>query len=353
MTRIAFGLGGNLPVRQAAALARYAEEQGFESCWVHEAYWNRDALSFLVTIAAGTDRLGLATGCINPYTRHPVLVASSLATLDELSSGRAILGFGTGFPGRLDEQGIAHDRPIAAMRESIALIRRLWQGEKVTTTGRTFSLTNVAITVRPPHAVPIYLAGWGPDMLRVAGQVCDGYLARALESPASCRRLIGGVRAAASDAGRDPEAVDMAAYLLCAVSSQRAEARAAMRRDPFVVYQFAVIDEAVLRESGVDPQVKRRIAEPFWRGDLAAAREAVSDALLDACTLAGTASDVIARLEAYAAAGVRLPILQPIATTTPEIRRVIGVGREFARSTSAAGGPPSGANGPALRAHDA
>jgi hypothetical protein len=110
--------------------------------------------------------------------------------------------------------------------------------------------------------------------------------------------------------------------------------------DPFVVYQFAVIDEAVLRESGVDPQIKHRIAEPFWRGDLTAAREAASDALLDGFALAGTASDVIARLEAYAGAGVRSPILQPIAATTPEVRRIIDVGREFARSTSPAGRTP-------------
>src|SRR6202023_2656676 len=77
VTRVALGFGGNLPVRQAAVVARYAEEHGFESCWVHEAYWNRDALSFLAALAVGTDRVGLATGCINPYTRHPVLVASS------------------------------------------------------------------------------------------------------------------------------------------------------------------------------------------------------------------------------------------------------------------------------------
>lgn len=337
MTRVAFGLGGNLPVRQAVTFAQYAEERGFESCWVHEAYWNRDALSFLTAIAVGTDRLGLGTGCINPYTRHPVLVASSLATLDELSGGRAILGFGTGFPGRLDEQGIVHARPIGAMRESIALIRRLWEGEKVTYAGRSFSLKNAVITVRPPHPVPIYLAGWGRGMLGVAGEVCDGYLARALESPASCRRLIGAVRTAASAAGRNPEAVDVAAYLLCAVSSDRAEARAMMRRDPFVVYQFAVIDEAVLEESGVDPRVKRRIAEPFWRGDILAASQEVSDELLDEFTLAGTPSDVIARLGTYAEAGVRMPILQPIATADPEVRRVIDVGREFTHSTAAAG----------------
>ncbi|TMI84452.1 MAG: LLM class flavin-dependent oxidoreductase [Bacillati bacterium ANGP1] len=336
MTRVAFGLGGNLPVRQAVEYARYAEAQGFESCWVHEAYWNRDALSYLTAMAAGTRRLGLATGCINPYTRHPVLVASSLATLDELSGGRAVLGFGTGYPGRLDEQGIAHDRPIAAMREGIALIRRLWQGEKVTSAGRSFSLRNAALSVRPAHPVPVYLAGWGPAMLRIAGQLCDGYVARALESPASCRRLIGAVRAAASAAGRAPGAVDAAAYVLCAVSEDRAAARAAMRRDPFVIYQFAVIDEGVLRESGVDPQVKQSIGEPFWRGDLEAASREVSDALLDEFALAGTADDVIARLGAYAEAGVQLPILQPVTTAEPEVRRVIDAGREFAHSGAAA-----------------
>lgn len=336
MTRAALGLGGTLPVRQAVEFARYAEAQGLESCWMHEAYWNRDALTALSAMAVSTHRLGLATGCINPYTRHPVLVASSLATLDEVSGGRTVLGFGTGYPARLDEQGIAHDRPVAAMRESIGLIRRLWQGEKITFTGRSFALTNAALTVRPAHAIPVYLAGWGAALLRLAGELCEGYLARALESPASCRRLIGAVRAAAAAAGRDPERVDAAAYLLCAVDSDPQAAREAMRRDPFVIYQFAVIDEAVLRESGVDPESKRRVAEPFWRGDLEQARGQISDALLETFTLTGSPDGVLARLGAYAEAGVRLPILQPIATAEAQVRRVIDVGREYVRAGAAA-----------------
>jgi len=336
VSRVALGLGGTLPVGSAVEFARYAEDQGFDSCWVHEAYWNRDALGYLSAMAVSTKRLGLATGCINPYTRHPVLVAASLATLDELSEGRAILGFGTGYPARLDEQGIAHPHPVVAMRESIALLRRLWAGEKVTFAGRSFALTNAQLTVRPAHAVAIYLAGWGPAMLRVAGEVCDGYLARSLESPASCTRLIGAARRAAAGVGRDPDAMDAAAYLLCAVDRNPAAAREAMRRDPFVAYQFAVIDEAVLRESGVDPESKRRIAGPFWRGDLDGARGQIGDALLDTFTLAGSPDEILDRLSAYARAGVRLPILQPIATAGPEVRRVIDVGREFARSTSAA-----------------
>jgi len=332
VTRVALGLGGTLPVRAAVEFARYAEDQGFESCWLHEAYWNRDAPTYLAAMGVATRRLGLATGCVNPFTRHPVLVASTLATIDELSGGRAILGFGTGYPARLDEQGISHDRPLGAMRESIGLIRRLWQGEKITFTGRRFSLQNVALTVRPAHTIPVYLAGWGPGMLRIAGEVCDGYLARALESPASCRRLFAGVRAAASRVDRDPDGVDVAAYLLCAVDPDRRAARDAMRRDPFVSYQFAVIDEAVLRESGVDPESKRRIAEPFFRGDLEGARGQIGDALLDAFTLAGSPDDVLGRLGAYAEAGVRLPILQPVASDATGVRRVIDVGREHARS---------------------
>ena len=336
MIRVALGLGGNLPVGAAVEFARYAEDQGFEACWLHEAYWNRDALTYLAAMGVGTRRLGLATGCINPYTRHPVLVASSLATLDELSGGRAILGFGTGYPARLDEQGISHERPLSAMREAIALIRRLWQGEKITFTGRSFSLTNAALTVRPARTIPVYLAGWGPGMLRIAGELCDGYLARAVESPASCRRLITAVRAAASAAERNPDGVDAAAYLLCAVDPDREAARDAMRRDPFVSYQFAVIDEAVLRESGVDPESKRRIAEPFWRGDMEGARRQISDALLDTFTLAGSPDDVLGRLGAYAEAGVRLPILQPVGIDEPGVRRVIDVGREHLRSGAAA-----------------
>jgi len=334
MNRAALGLGGNLPVRQAVEYAQRAEAAGFESCWLHEAYWNRDALTYLAAMAVSTQKLGLGTGCINPYTRHPVLVASSLATLDELSIGRMMLGFGTGFPARLDEQGIPHPHPASAMRESIMLIRRLWQGEKVTHTGRSFALRNVALTVRPAHPIPVYLAGWGPRMLRVAGEVCEGYLARALESPASCRRLIGAVRAAAGARGRPAGSVDAAAYFLCAVDHDRTAARAAMRRDPFVLYQFAVIEEGVLGESGIDAAAKKPIAEAFWRGDLDGAARQVGDALLDAFTLAGTADDILERLAVYADAGVRLPILQPIATGEAEVGRVIDVGAEYVRSAA-------------------
>jgi len=331
VTRAALGLGGNIPVRHAIEYARYAEAQGLDSCWLHEAYWNRDALTYLTAIATGTRRLGLGTGCINPYTRHPVLIASSLATLDELSEGRVRMGFGTGYPARLDEQGIAHPHPAAAMRESIGLIRRLWQGEKVTHVGGVFSLTNVAITVRPARPIPVYLAGWGPRMLRLAGEVCDGYLARAVESPLSVRRLIGAVRAAAAAAGRDAGAVECAAYLLCAVDRDREAARTAMRRDPFVVYQFAVIDERVLEETGVDPACKRRIGEAFRRGDLLEASGLIGDDLLDAFTLAGTPDDLLERLAAYAAAGVGLPILQPVSTDDAEVRRVIDVAHAYLR----------------------
>lgn len=332
MIRVGFGLNGNLPVRQAVEYARYAESQGLDSCWLHEAYWNRDALTYLSAMAMATQRLRLGTGCINPYTRHPVLVAASLASLDELSGGRMLMGFGTGYPSRLDEQGIPHPSPVAAMRESIALIRRLWNGERVTFTGRVFSLTNVAITVRPVRPIPVYLAGWGPRMLRVAGEMCEGYLARPVESVASCRRLIGAVRAAARGAGRSTDEIDTAAYLLCAVAPGRATARDRMRRDPFVVYQFAVMEDRVLAESGIDPELKRRIGEAFWRGDLEEASRRVADELLDTFTLAGTPDDLLGRLEEYVEAGVRLPILQPVATEEAEVRRVIDLGRNYVRS---------------------
>jgi 5,10-methylenetetrahydromethanopterin reductase len=327
--RVGLGLGGNLPVRRAVEYARYAEARGLDSCWLHEAYWNRDSLSYLTAIAVTTRRVRLGTGCINPYTRHPVLVASSLATLDELSGGRAAMGIGTGYPARLRELGIAHPHPVEAMRESIGLIRRLWQGERVTHEGPIFSLASVSVNVRPGRPIPVYLAGWGPRMLRLAGELCDGYLARAMESPVSCRRLLGAVREAARAHKRDPYGIDSAAYILCAVDRSRDAARAAMRRDPFVVYQLAVIDEQVLAESGVDPGSRRRIAEPYWRAGAEEASRQVGDELLDAFTLAGTADDVLARLATYVQAGVSLPILQPVSTSDDGMRRVIDVGREF------------------------
>jgi 5,10-methylenetetrahydromethanopterin reductase len=158
--RVAFGLIGNVPIRTAVELVQSAEGYGYDSFWMHETYFQREALSYLSPLALSTSRIKLATGCMNPFTRHPVLIAMSAATLNEASSERMILGLGTGFLPRLDQMGISHAEPVGRLEESIDIVRRLLRGEVVAFQGRHYSLRDVKpFFPKFEHPIPIYLAG--------------------------------------------------------------------------------------------------------------------------------------------------------------------------------------------------
>lgn len=328
MSRIGFGLIGNVPVRAVIDLVRRAEEYQYDSFWMHETYFYRDALSYLSALVPATKKIHLATGCINPYTRHPVLIAMAMASLSEMSDGRMILGIGTGFLSRLDQMGIAHANPVGFLEESINIIRRLLRGEAVTYQGRHYKIQDVKpFFPKAEPEIPIYIAGWKMGMIKLAGKTADGYLARALESPQSLQVLSENLTNACKSYGRNPSEVDMAAYILCAANKKPQEARDMMRRNPFTIYQFAVMEDYVLTQTGFDPTVRKQIAEHYWKGDLSTASKEIPDELLEAFTATGTTDDVIRRIKDYST--LALPILQPVGSNIEDFESVLDAGRTF------------------------
>src|SRR5262245_34304658 len=113
------------------ALARRAEERGFESVWVAETRMTRDGLVPLAAIAQATSRVKVATGIVNVYTRGPVVVAISFAALDEIAPGRVLMGLGAGSPLVLAPQGVAWEKPVTRLREYCDVVRPLLRGEEV------------------------------------------------------------------------------------------------------------------------------------------------------------------------------------------------------------------------------
>ncbi len=326
--KIGFGLIGNLPAKATIELVQKAEKIGFDSFWMHETYYYRDALSYLAPLAISTNKIKLATGCINAYTRHSVLIAMTMSALDDLSQGRMILGLGTGFVTRLDQMGIPHAKPISHLEESIDLIRRLLRGENVTSQGRHYNLRDVKpLYPKIERSIPIYLAGWKPKMIELAGKVADGYLARATESTQSLSLLSENLAKACKSHGRDPAKLEMAAYLLCSVKQRDEEAKDAMRQNPFTVYQFAVMDDYVLSQTGFDIGVKKRIADLYWKGDLAGAGNEISDDLINAFTITGTPNALIDKIEEFSK--IAMPILQPIGTDLSDANAVLDTGRAY------------------------
>ena len=145
--------------REAVALAQIAEAAGFDRLGIScVALWP-DSYQLQALIAANTSRIRIGSMVTNPYTRHAAVHAAALATLDEISEGRAFCGMGVG--AGLEALGIDYPKPVRTLRETVTAIRRLLAGESVTFEGQIVTLREAQLNRPPTHRVPIAI-GTGP-----------------------------------------------------------------------------------------------------------------------------------------------------------------------------------------------
>src|SRR6266566_5217821 len=148
---IGLGLAARGDPEEVMDWSRRARDAGLDSVWIHDSYFERDAVSFGTAIATGLGADGrepavegeagfrVALGAVNPFTRHPVVLAMTGSALDELLPGRIVMGLGTGLPLRLKQMGIAFDPRAAVTRvaATIEQLRTLWSGERLPSGQRT------------------------------------------------------------------------------------------------------------------------------------------------------------------------------------------------------------------------
>ena len=135
----------------------------------HNSYFERDAVTYASAIAAQVPDIRVALGALNPYTRHPIVVAMTLSAIDEMAPGRAILGMGTGLPLRLAQMGIPYspDEGVERVSKAIDTIRALWSGERVPS--GTPNFPPVQPMFPPVHHTPIYIAAYRTPFLQLGG----------------------------------------------------------------------------------------------------------------------------------------------------------------------------------------
>ena len=164
------------PVADVVALAVLAERLGYDRCWVYdEGLATRDVYVTMTAIAAATSRIEIGPGITNAYTRHPASTAAAIASLDEFCGGRAFIGIGAGGSLTLGPLGVDRSRPLSAVRELITMCRALFLGAPVTTSSAIGNLTNAKLDFARPD-LPIWLAGRGPKMLALGGELADGVM---------------------------------------------------------------------------------------------------------------------------------------------------------------------------------
>ena len=223
-------LNAEYPVGELVDLGRLAEHLGYRHLLYTDVRLFRECYLGLAAIAAGTKSILLGPGVTDPYSRHPAVTASTIATFDELSGGRALLALGRGGTG-FRELGITPRLPVAALRETVDLVRRLLAGETVTTTGKVISLAGGHLSFTPVRTqIPIYFATHGPQVTRLAGEIADGVLIADTMVPAAVDHYLEQVRAGAAKAGRDPAAIDVHLRPEMCIDDDEAAAHEVMRR---------------------------------------------------------------------------------------------------------------------------
>lgn len=321
--RFSVRFNNDLPARDYPVLARAAEAAGFDQFWVSDDLFLRGAWPILTACALTTERIGLGSCIVNPYTMHPAEIAMQAAALDELSGGRFLLGLGAGAADFLGWVGLPQERPLTRMAETIAALRRLFAGERVALAGAELrGWTQEAYMRFPTRPIPLYLGAMSPRMQRLIGQAADGGLPL-LFPPELYADVAAQVAAGAAEAGRDPRAIDLAACIWVSVSDDRAAAEAVLR-EKIAFYGHALSDQ-ILARLGVARAEFAPIARAAQaENDIAKARALVTEPMLK-IGVAGAARDLIPRLEGLVAHGAtHLSFGPPLGPDPLEALAVLG-----------------------------
>jgi probable F420-dependent oxidoreductase len=291
-------------------MAQFAERQGYDSLWVGEAN-GFEAFTFLGTILNHTERIKVAPGIASIFTRTPAFMSMSAASLHAIAPSRTIVGLGVST--RIivgDWHGLAWDHPLERVDEYVQMLRQALRGGRLTHQGVYYQAKNFRLSVDAPGDLPIYLAAVNPKMLRLAGAIADGVLLTWI--PVACMaQVIAEIRAGAIDAGRDPDAVDIALYLRTCVTDDREAAVTWLRRD-ITGYTVADVYSRVFRRFGFEAEVNA-MHEAWQHGDREHAMQQISARMVEALGVIGTEADCQAHVRRFVAAGVDLPIIMPFA----------------------------------------
>jgi F420-dependent oxidoreductase-like protein len=324
-----------------------AERLGLDVCWVAEA-WGSDAPAPLGYLAARTSRILLGSGILQVGTRTPTAIAMTAMTLAELSESRFLLGLGSSGPQVIEGlHGVPFARPVTRMRETLAVIRQVFAGEKVDHHGELVRVPlpggegrPMRLTMAPNEDIPIYLAALAPNMLRLTGEVADGWLGTSFV-PEGADAYFGYLREGAARGGRQVTDLDICQGAEVAFAADEDELRhmVAGRRKELAFSLGGMgsastnfYNDAYSRQGWAEVAAEVRAA--WLAGDRTAATALVTDDMMLATTLIGTEPMVRDRLRTWQAAGVDTVRLYPAGDTLDArlttLGRAIDMVRELA-----------------------
>jgi F420-dependent oxidoreductase-like protein len=332
---MALDLGVQIPYaemhdREATAeLARVAEDAGFDSLWVSELY-SFDVFTSLTHLALATSRIRVGTNVANVYARTPAMLASTAASLDQISAGRLILGIGVSGPQVVEGwHGVPYEHPLARTAETITVVRAVLRREKLHLDGNGSGVPAARglRLINPPLRadVPIYVAAIGPRNVELAAAVGDGWLP-ILFSTVWARDVFGpSLEAGFARSGRTARGFGVMPLVPAFLGDRRTGLDLVRLFAGFYIGGMGSREvnfyNRLAGRYGYEEEAAR-IQDLFLSGRKQEAFQAVPDALADEISLVGDEARIRDRLDEFAAAGATGIILAPLATD-PDERTVL------------------------------
>jgi 5,10-methylenetetrahydromethanopterin reductase len=317
MARVAMYLQDKHDIREGMAYAQYAEQRGFEAVWQAESRLVRDAIVPMAAFAAVTSRIKVGSGVLNNWTRNIGLLAATFLTLDDLAPNRIICGIGAWWDPLAKNVGIERRKPIKAMRETVEVMKRLLNMERVTFQGEFHQVNGIELDVvhgrREPRNVPIYIGATHMGMMELAGEIADGVVLNYCVPPEYNHEALEHIEIGAKKARRNLEDIDCPQLIVCSIDHDHQRAVQAAKE---LLTQYLAQQPHIAEASGTPTETVKKIQTilgwPATKEQIHKAMQYVPDELIERITACGTPDEVRAKVEEYNRNGCTCPILYPL-----------------------------------------
>lgn len=315
--RVALYLQDAHDLREGLDYVRYAEQRGFEAVWQAESRLVRDAIVPMAAYAAVTERIKVGSGVINNWTRNIGLLAATFLTLDDLAPNRIICGIGAWWDPLARNVGIERKKPLVAMRETVTVLRRLLNMERVTFHGEFVHVDGIELDVvhgrREPRKVPIMIGATGDQMMELTGEIADGAVLNYCVPPEYNQRALELLEKGAKKAGRSLDDLDRPQLIVCSVDHDHEKA---IDQTRMLLTQYLAQQPHIAKASGVSPEVVAEIQSilgwPATKEQINKAKHLVPEELIHRITASGTPEEARAKVEEYRRYGCTCPILYSV-----------------------------------------
>lgn len=317
---------GVFPVSEAVELAKVAEKSGLGSAWFAEDYFFRGGIPYLAAASMVTKQIRIGLGVVNPYSRHPALIAMEFATIDEMSNKRTVFGLGSGVPFWMEQMGIYDKKPLSRTRACVDLVRKIMTGENINHEDKFFTAKDIKLVFEPVRkTVPIYLAFEGPKGLALSGEIGDGVILSIFCTPSYVKFAWEQIAKGAKKVEKSLDDYEMVAYMPMVIDDDLDKAIDTARDFSKLYLPHSQPGGPLMSHAGVKSEDTKAMFVAAEKGDDSLLSELITDDFVKELCLVGDKEACIKRLQQMIDAGANTIVAFPVPGTEPvDNARILG-----------------------------